>query len=58
MVRMGRMVWGPVLVKTVFWDFDFTHTDQYGFPYKGSLTYGGLESIVIAQPNNSITGFD
>jgi len=46
-IRMGRMTFGPFLIKNVAWNFDFTHTDDYGFPYKGSLTFSGLESIVM-----------
>jgi hypothetical protein len=48
-IRMGRMKYGPLIVKDVNWDFDFTQTDEYGFPYKGSITFGGLESIQMAQ---------
>jgi hypothetical protein len=48
---MGRMVLGPYIVKDVNWDFDFTHTDEYGFPFKGSLTFGGLESCIMPDPN-------
>jgi len=49
-IRMGRLAFGPFLVKNVSWNFDFTQVDEYGFPYKGSLTYSGLESIIM--PNH------
>ena len=46
-IRIGRMTFGPFLIKNVTWNFDFTQTDKFGFPYKGSLTYSGLESIIM-----------
>jgi len=46
-IRMGRMTWGPAVVNNVDWSFDFTQVDEYGFPYQGTLTFGGLESILI-----------
>jgi hypothetical protein len=49
-IRMGRMVMGPYIVKDVNWDFDFTQTDEYGFPSKGSITFGGLESSIMPDP--------
>jgi hypothetical protein len=48
-IRMGRFIMGPYIVKDVNWDFDFTHTDEYGFPYKGSITFGGLESALMPE---------
>jgi len=50
-IRMGRMSLGPYVVKEVNWDFDFTQTDEFGFPYKGKITFGGLESIFVANPS-------
>jgi hypothetical protein len=49
-IRMGRMVMGPYIVKEVNWDFDFSQTDDYGFPFKGSINIGGLESSIMPDP--------
>jgi len=46
-IRMGKMTFGPVVVGNVDWSFDFNHVDEYGFPFQGTLTFGGLESIII-----------
>jgi hypothetical protein len=46
-IRMGRMILGPFAVKNVSWSFDFTQTDEYGFPYQGSLTFDSLENILM-----------
>jgi len=46
-LRMGRMTFGPAIVWDVNWSFDFTQVDEFGYPYKGSITFGGLESVVI-----------
>jgi hypothetical protein len=56
-IRMGRLVMGPYIVKDVNWDFDFTHTDEYGFPYKGSITFGGLESALMPDANQISFGW-
>lgn len=59
-IQIGRYVTPSFLVKDVSWDFDFTNIDQNGFPTKGSVTLGGLESIVaggggmIGNPPNEI----
>jgi len=57
-VRMGRMSWGPALVKDVNWDFNFEQVDEYGFPYQGSITFGGLESPVVPRPEEFTTIFN
>jgi len=51
-IRMGRMTFGPFLIKNVSWSFDFTQVDEFGFPYKGSLSYSGLESIIMPSISN------
>lgn len=38
-----------MIVKNVSWDFDFKEVDEYGWPYKGSITLGGLESIEVVR---------
>ena len=53
--RIGRMVLPPLIVKDVSFDFDFSTVDEYGFPYKGSVTLDGLESLVTA--NASMISF-
>jgi hypothetical protein len=44
-VRIGRMVLPPLIVKDISWQFDMTHTDEYGFPTAGAITLGSLEAI-------------
>jgi hypothetical protein len=56
-VRMGRLIMGPFIVKDVNWDFDFSQVDEYGFPYKGTITFGGLESVVMPDPIQVHAGF-
>lgn len=53
--RIGRMILPPLLVKDVNFEFDFTVTDEYGFPYKGYVSLDGLESLVTA--NSSMISF-
>ena len=50
MIRKGRFTAGPVVVKNVSWEFDFNHVDEFGFPYAGSCTFGGLEGSTLASP--------
>jgi hypothetical protein len=57
-IRMGRLVIGPYIVKDVNWDFDFEQTDEYGYPYKGTVNFGGLESIVMPDPGLVTHMFD
>jgi len=57
-VRMGRMSWGPALVKDINWDFNFEQVDEYGFPYQGSITFSGLESVVIPTVGDFARSFD
>lgn len=51
-LRLGRMSIGPYLVKTVNWGFDFTHVDEYGYPYKGFVSFSGLENITVAETSD------
>lgn len=46
--RMGRLVLPCLLVKNVNAEFDFSVVDEYGFPFKGSVTLDGLETPVTA----------
>lgn len=50
-VRYGRMTLGPYIVKDVNWSFDQSQLDEYGFPYKGKITFSGLESIRMPEQN-------
>jgi hypothetical protein len=56
--RIGRMSLGPFFCKSVAWNFDFTETDEYGFPYKGSITFSQLQSLWIAGSSAFIYSFD
>lgn len=47
-LRMGRLVLPPMIVKKVNFNFDFEKIDEYGFPYKGTLTLDGLETVATA----------
>jgi len=49
-VKIGSLIFGPMIVKEVNWSFDFTHVDAKGNPYKGQVTFGGLESIIMPTP--------
>jgi hypothetical protein len=46
-IRIGKMIYPPLTVKTVNWKFDMTHTDEYGYPTEGQITLGGLEGILL-----------
>lgn len=46
--RIGRLQLPPLIVKDVSIDFDFSSVDEYGFPYKGSVSLDGLESVTTA----------
>jgi hypothetical protein len=50
-VRIGQMVFPPLVVHTVSWTFDMTHTDEFGFPTSGSVSFTGLEGIEITTQN-------
>ncbi len=43
-LRIGRYQLPPCFPNEVSWNFDFTHVDEYGFPCKGVITFGGLQS--------------
>jgi hypothetical protein len=57
-IRMGRLVCGPYACRDISWDFDFNETDEYGFPYKGSVTFGGLDSLYVATSGSVIQVFN
>lgn len=52
--RIGRFQLPPLIVKDLSFEFDFSTVDEYGFPYKGSVSLDGLESLVVAN-NNQIS---
>lgn len=41
--RIGRLVLPSMLVEKTSCKFDFTQVDEYGFPYKGTFTFDGLQ---------------
>ena len=41
---VGKQTVGPLYVKTISWNFDFSSVDQYGYPCSGKITFSGLES--------------
>ena len=45
--KIGRMTIGPFIASTIDWTFDYKQVDEFGFPYKGSITFGGLKSNII-----------
>lgn len=47
-LRVGRLALPPMIVKKVNFNFDFEKIDEYGFPYKGTLTLDGLETATVA----------
>lgn len=54
--RIGRLQLPPLIVKDVSIDFDFSSVDEYGFPYKGSISLDGLETTVSA--NSGLLGIE
>jgi hypothetical protein len=57
-IRYGRFVTGPYFVKDVSWELNFEEVDEYGFPYKGSITLGGLKSVWVATAGDFLSSFD
>lgn len=47
-LRIGRLALPPMIIKKVNFNFDFEKIDEYGFPYKGTLTLDGLETATVA----------
>lgn len=47
-LRIGRLALPAMIVKKVNFNFDFEKIDEYGFPYKGTLTLDGLETATVA----------
>ena len=45
--RIGAGIFGPVYVSDVTWEFDYSQQDEYGMPYKGKITLGGIKPIII-----------
>jgi hypothetical protein len=43
-LRVGRYQLPPCFPSDISWNFDFSHVDEYGFPLKGTITFGGLQS--------------
>lgn len=46
-LRVGRFVLPSMLPATVKFTFDFTQVDEYGFPYKGTITFDGLQTPTV-----------
>lgn len=53
-LRVGRYQLPPCFPSDISWDFDFTHVDEYGFPCKGSITFGGLQSPKCGELNDIV----
>ena len=47
-LRIGRFKTPSMIVKDVKFEFDFEEVDENGFPSKGSVELGGLESVKSA----------
>ena len=47
-LRIGRFQTPSMIVKDVKFEFDFEEVDENGFPSKGSVELGGLESVKSA----------
>ena len=45
--RIGGGIFGPVYISDVTWEFDYSQQDEYGMPYKGKITLGGIKPIII-----------
>lgn len=45
--RIGAGIFGPVYVSDVTWEFDYSQQDEYGMPFKGKITLGGIKPIII-----------
>jgi len=46
--RYGNILIPPFVVASVKWKFDMSQVDENGYPYKGELTLGGIESFQMA----------
>lgn len=46
-IRYGRFALPWMLVKSVNIEFDFSTVDEYGFPYKGTISLDGLETCTV-----------
>lgn len=47
-IRLGRITLPPMIVHSVAWSFDATQVDEYGYPFQGSIEFGGLETAKLA----------
>lgn len=45
MIKVGKFWFGPYIIKNCDWTLDFTQTDEYGFPYKGTLQLSQIELV-------------
>lgn len=46
--RYGNLLIPPFVVSSVKWKFDMSQVDENGYPYRGELTLGGIESFQMA----------
>ena len=46
--RYGNLIIPPFVVSSVKWKFDMSQVDENGYPYRGELTLGGIESFQMA----------
>jgi hypothetical protein len=57
-IRIGRAVVGPFYPQNISWSFDFSQTDEFGFPYAGSVSISGLEMLSFPTSGQFISTFN
>jgi hypothetical protein len=57
-IRIGRAVAGPFYAQNVSWNFDFSQTDEFGFPYAGSVSISGLEMLSFPTSGQFMSTFN
>ncbi len=43
--RLGRAIYGPALIKSVSWSFDFTEVDSKGYPTQGFISFKDVSKL-------------
>lgn len=56
-LRIGRLVLPSMVPGTVKWKFDFAQVDEYGFPYKGEVSFDGLQTVEAASTEQVATSY-
>jgi hypothetical protein len=57
-LRVGRVITGPFICGNIAWNFDFEQVDEYGFPWKGDITLGGLETTYFPTADTFVNIFN